>query len=115
MIIDLLDVLEADEGREPQLCLLSEILRAILLEEFFKLIIISCQILIADPMQVIGALKLLNENLLVKAHMNELLNCVTNKGIVHKLAVTVLPDLLENGLTKFNQPFSVDAVPENLQ
>ena len=47
--------------------------------------------------------------------MNKLLNCVTNKCIIHELAVTVLSYLLENGLAKFDQPFSVDAVPKYLQ
>ena len=60
MIIDLLNILEADEGREPLLSLLSEIFCTILLEEFFKLIIISSQILVTDPVQIIRALKLLN-------------------------------------------------------
>jgi len=115
MAVNFLNVLETYKLGKPSLSLLCEIFRTCILEEFLKLVIVTSQVLIADPMQIILAFELLDDNLLIKAHKDKLLDRITNEIIIDQLAVSILPYLLQYRFTQIDQPFFVNTLSENLE
>lgn len=51
-------------------------------------------------MEIIRTLKLLDDNLLVKAHVDELLDCIAHQVVVDKLVLAILPDLIQDRFTQ---------------
>ena len=115
VVVDLFNVLETLQRCKPNLRLLCEEFLASLLEVVFKLVVVTSQVFIADPVVITGALELLDLNFLIEPHENELLNGVANLVVVYQLALSVFANLINNGLSQLIHPFLVDQLPENLQ
>ena len=102
MTVDFLYILEANQGRKPNLRFLCEILCTHILEEYLKFIVVSSQIFVTDPVQIILALELFDNNFLIKSHENELLNGIFDKIIVNELPITIFADLLQDRFSQLN-------------